>query len=237
VPLIAELTAGSPLFRRSGHPAPAARISRLGPAALAAACLFLLQPAVSPGGLLAQSQAKSSAEVDLGNSYRYYQLGRYADSIEAARAALKQRRDYAPAWNNIAAGYIGLGLWDDAITAAELSIRLQPGDNQIARNNLAWAKLNLETTPESYVSRSLGYFQHARYEQAIEAAREALRLRPDYAEAWNNIAASDNCLSRFADAIQAAERALRLKPDFELAKNNLALARSEQAKHAVGSTR
>ena len=179
--------------------------------------------------------AKPSAEVELGNSYRYYQLGRFADSIEAARAALKQRRDYAPAWNNIAASYIGLGLWDDAITAAEMSLHLQPDDNELARNNLAWAKLNLETTPESYVSRSLGYFQHARYEQAIEAAQEALRLRPDYPEAWNNIAASDNCLARFADAIIAAERALRLKPDFELARNNLALARSEQAKHAAGT--
>ena len=181
--------------------------------------------------------AKPSAEVDLGNSYRYYQLGRYADSIEAARAALKQRRDYAPAWNNIAAGYIGLGLWDDAITAAEMSLRLQPKDNELAQNNLAWAKLNLETTPESYVSRSLRYFQLAKYEQAIEAAQEALRLRPDYAEAWNNIAASDNCLSRFADAIQAAEHAVKLKPDFELAKNNLALARAEQAKLSAGPAR
>jgi tetratricopeptide (TPR) repeat protein len=181
--------------------------------------------------------AKPSAEVDLGNSYRYYQLGRFADSVEAARAALKQRRDYAPAWNNIAAGYIGLALWDDAITAAEMSLRLQPEDNEIARNNLAWAKVNLETTPESYVLRSLGYFQHARYEQAIEAAQEALRLRPDYAEAWNNIAASDNCLSRFSDAIHAAEQALRFKPDFELAKNNLALARNEQAKHAMSTAR
>jgi protein O-mannosyl-transferase len=205
-------------------------------------CVLILLNTAWVSSLAAQSpstnvSAKASAEVYLGNSYRYYQLGRFADSIEAARAALKQRRDYAPAWNNIAASYIGLGLWDDAITAAELSIRLQPDDNELARNNLAWAKLNLETSPESYVARSLGYFQHGRYEQAIEAAQAALNLRPEYAEAWNNIAAADNCLSRFADAIQAAEHAVRLKPDFELAKNNLALARFEQAKQAPGRPR
>ena len=53
-----------------------------------------------------------------------------------------------------------------------------------------------------------------------EAAQEALRLRPDCAKAWNNIAASDNCLSRFDDAIQAAEHALRLRFDFELARSS-----------------
>jgi len=94
--------------------------------------ILILAGTAGAFGLSAQP-AKPSAEVALGNSYRYYQLGRFADSIEAARAALKLRRDYAPAWNNIAAGYIGLGLWDDAITAAEMSLRLQPKDNDLAQ--------------------------------------------------------------------------------------------------------
>jgi len=180
---------------------------------------------------------RPSAEVYLGNSYRFYQLGRFADSIDAARAALKQRRDYGLAWNNIAASYIGLSLWEDAIAAAEESIRVQPDDNELARNNLAWAKLNLETTPESYLARSLQYFQHGRFEDTITAAQTALSLRPDYAEAWNNIGAAYNSMSRWADAIQACEQAIRLKPDFPLAKNNLALAKAEQAKQLSGGAR
>jgi tetratricopeptide (TPR) repeat protein len=177
-----------------------------------------------------------SAEIYLANSYRYYQLGRFSDSINAAREALKRRRDYVPAWNNIAASFIGLNLWQDAIAAAEESIRLQP-DNELARNNLAWAQLNLETTPESFLARSFLYFQHGRFEETIMAARAALNLRPDYAEAWNNIAAAYNSMSRWANAIQACEQAIRLKPDFPIAKNNLTLASAAQAKQMSGGAR
>jgi superkiller protein 3 len=174
-----------------------------------------------------------SPESYLGDSYRCFQAGRFADSIAAARAALRLRPDYAPAWNNIAASYLELELWDDAIRAAEESLRPQP-DDKLARNNLAWAKLNLETTPESYLARSFRYFRNGRFEQSIAAAREALNLRPGYAEAWNNIGASYNSISRWADAIQACEQAIRLNPDFSLAQNNLIVAKTEQAKQLSG---
>jgi protein O-mannosyl-transferase len=53
----------------------------------------------------------------------------------------------------------------------------------------------------------------------------AISLRPLYAEAWNNIAAASNAMSRWDDGIHAAEEAIRLKPDYQLARNNLAWAR------------
>jgi tetratricopeptide (TPR) repeat protein len=182
------------------------------------------------------AQPPPSPESYLGNSYYYYQLGRFSDSVNAAREALKLRRDYAPAWNNIAASFIGLNLWEDAIAAAEESIRLQP-DNELARNNLAWAQLNLETTPESFLTRSFQYFQRGRFNETIMAARAALKMRPDYAEAWNNIAAAYNSMSRWANAIQACEQAIRLKPDFPVAKNNLTLAKAKLAKQMSGGGR
>ena len=55
--------------------------------------------------------------------------------------------------------------------------------------------------------------------------RMAISLRPLYAEAWNNIAAASNAMSRWDDGIHAAEEAIRLKPDYQLARNNLAWAR------------
>jgi tetratricopeptide (TPR) repeat protein len=174
--------------------------------------------------------AAASAEVEFGNSFRLYQLGRYEDSIDAARAAIKQRHDYAPAWNNIAAADLALGKWTEAAEAASESIRLQPGDNDLARNNLALAKLCLSNTPEGYVARSQFYFGKGRYDDTIQSAQAALNLRPDYPEAWNNLAAAYNCLSRWADAIHAAQRAVELSPHFDLAKNNLALAERELKK-------
>ena len=63
---------------------------------------------------------------------------------------------------------------------------------------------------------------------SIDAARQALKLNPNYAEAYNNIAAAENALGHYSEGIRAAHEALRRKPDFALARNNLAWAESQQ---------
>ena len=79
-------------------------------------------------------------------------------------------------------------------------------------------------TPESYLARSLQLYRDERYAEAIAACRAALELRPNYAEAWNNIGAAYNKLGCYEEAAAACEQALRYKPDFELARNNLRFA-------------
>ena len=59
----------------------------------------------------------------------------------------------------------------------------------------------------------------------MDGCRAALELRPNYAEAWNNICAAYNKLGRYEEAAAACEQALRYKPDLELARNNLQYAR------------
>ena len=66
------------------------------------------------------------------------------------------------------------------------------------------------------------------YLEAIGAAQTALYLKPDYAEAYNNIGAAYASLRIWDPAIQAAQQALRLRPDFPLAKNNLAWALAQK---------
>lgn len=89
-------------------------------------------------------------------------------------------------------------------------------------------------TPENFLNLSLQYCQTGRFRECISAAQEALRLRPDYAEAYNNIAVGYYSLKEWDPAIQAARQAIRLKPDFELAKNNLLYA-LDQKRLASGS--
>ncbi|MBK9170253.1 MAG: tetratricopeptide repeat protein [Bryobacterales bacterium] len=79
-----------------------------------------------------------SADDHLALSLLYYRAGRFEDSIETARRALRQRPDYAAAYNNLAAGLNALERWDEGIAAAREAVRLDP-TNQLARNNLAWA--------------------------------------------------------------------------------------------------
>jgi tetratricopeptide (TPR) repeat protein len=67
-----------------------------------------------------------------------YRAGRFQDSISAANDALRLTPGSADAYNNIAAGYAGMKMWDEAIRAAGEALRLNPGF-QPARNNLVWA--------------------------------------------------------------------------------------------------
>jgi tetratricopeptide (TPR) repeat protein len=88
-------------------------------------------------------------------------------------------------------------------------------------------------SPEDWVTASLTLYQQGKYEEAIKAAREALKLRPGYAIPWNNIAASYNQMKRWDEGIRAAQEAIRLDPNFQLAKNNLAWSLSQKEKQTA----
>ncbi len=85
-------------------------------------------------------------------------------------------------------------------------------------------------TADAYVSQSLAFYQAGKYPECIAAAQAALKLRPAYPEAWNNIGAAWNSMSQWDKGIAAELEALRLKPDFQLARNNLAWAESQKQK-------
>jgi protein O-mannosyl-transferase len=78
-----------------------------------------------------------------------------------------------------------------------------------------------QQTPENYLTLSLRYYEAHQYEKSIEAARESLKMKPDYALAYNNICAALNNLGRYDEGIKACQEALRIDPDFQLAKGNL----------------
>jgi tetratricopeptide (TPR) repeat protein len=87
-----------------------------------------------------------------------------------------------------------------------------------------------ERTPEYYLALSSNYYNRGQYEECVGAALDALRLKPDYDLAYNNICAAYNKLKQWDRAIEAGEKAVRLNPNNQLAKNNLAWAKSEKMK-------
>lgn len=85
----------------------------------------------------------------------------------------------------------------------------------------------------AWLNVSFEAFNQGRFGDSIDAARQALTLNSNYAEAHNNVAAAHAALARWDEAIHAARQAISLKPDFQLAKNNLAWATTEKAKAGV----
>jgi Flp pilus assembly protein TadD len=88
-------------------------------------------------------------------------------------------------------------------------------------------------TPEALLQVSHQFFQAGQYEESIAAAKKALELRPEWAEAYNNIAAANNALHRWNEGIWAAMQAVRIKPDYQLARNNLAWGMTQKTRSQV----
>ena len=180
--------------------------------------------------------AARTADDWINASLYQYRKGDYAGCIASAKQALKLKPDSALAYNNIGAAYAGLREWDLAIANERESLRIDPGF-AVASNNLASytnekaGKSSNSTAPmtaDDWLNASLRDNQAGQYEKSIDDARQALRLRPDYAQAYNNIAAAYNSMHNWDEAITAAEAAVRLKPDFQLARNNLAWALAQK---------
>ncbi len=120
------------------------------------------------------------------------------------------------------------GQLPEALAALDRSIALNPAD-PAPRESLAQVRARqAPASPEQHLADSLAYYQLGSFVDCIRAAQEALRLRPDYAEAYNNVAAGYQSMGRWDEAIAAAEHALRLKPDLQIARNNLQYARARK---------
>ena len=89
----------------------------------------------------------------------------------------------------------------------------------------------------SFINYSrLGHCQYLqRYEEAEEEYREAVRIKPDYAEAHYNLGILLSDLKRFREAERECKEAVRINPDFAEAHGNLGflysiLEKTEEAK-------
>jgi Flp pilus assembly protein TadD len=68
--------------------------------------------------------------------------------------------------------------------------------------------------------------QFQRYDEAISNLHEAVRIKPDYAEAWTNLGNALFQTRRFPEAADAFAKALSINPNLEPAQRGLQAARS-----------
>lgn len=186
-----------------------------------------------------QASNNPTAENYLALSLEFYLAERYEKCIEAAQEALKIKPDYAEAYNNICTAYNQLGEYAEAEKACKRALEINPG-YELAKNNLLQSQalaaemskvlsdIKRSPTPEGYLNLSLVYYNKKQYEKSIEAATEALRLKPNYDLAYNNICTAYNMLKQWDKAIEAGKKALEINPKNELARNNLLEAVKQQ---------
>ncbi len=71
------------------------------------------------------------------------------------------------------------------------------------------------------LNQSLQSYNQGDFNECIRLNKEALKIKPDFSQAWNNICASYNSMKMWKEACDACNEALKIQPDFPLAKNNL----------------
>lgn len=168
----------------------------------------------------------ASAHSDLGTALA--KSGRVAEAIPEYQAALRLNPDSAIVHNNFANALQEMGRVPEAVTEYQLALRLNP-DYPDARKNLAIA-LRAPAPESAEVHYSLGVdLSHAgRLAEAIGQFDAALRLRPEYAEAQNNLGvALSQIPARASEALAHFQAAVKLNPDYADARFNLGVALSQ----------
>jgi Flp pilus assembly protein TadD len=177
------------------------------------------------------------------NPHAYYarwlvQQGRAVDAISHLQRAIALSPGDLFARRLLLDAYAKAGRAAEMKALAGETLALAPGDPETKRylDDRGEAVLpqpqgarGVETA-ESLLDASLRLYRAGNFQGSIDAARSAIALKPDYAEAYNNIAASFASLRRWDEAIEAAREALRLRPDFLLARNNLRWAEAGKQK-------
>ena len=168
-----------------------------------------------------------------GEPIAYYNLGTLylrRNALPEARRYLEQavklRSSYAEAWNNLGMVAAQQGQEDEAIKNFQQSLALRP--------TYATALLNLGN-----LLRRKGVFAEAQklLEQAVEVApndrqdqlqrasdylEKAVALRPDYADALNNLGVLRVRQEQYSEARQKFETCIKVAPKFDQAYLNLA---------------
>jgi tetratricopeptide (TPR) repeat protein len=165
---------------------------------------------------------------------------RAEEAIPHLEAALALAPGHQPGRRALLEILVETGDLERAAAIAEETLRRAPADLGAARvldgirrgrpraellALVAWAP----GTPEYFLELSLAHYRQGEFRACIDAAREALRLRPGYALAYNNICSAYIELGDLDKAIEAGEKAVALDPGNERARNNLAWARRREA--------
>jgi tetratricopeptide (TPR) repeat protein len=131
--------------------------------------------------------------------------------------------------------------WAKLKQFATETLRLLPDDPdgqrslQVAQTGLdqvpkAETQATKEPTVNNYLALSVLYYQAQRYEDCIKAAREALKVNPNQAEAYANMASAYHAMGKLDETIAALREEVRLNPNLPSAKNNLEIELAVKAK-------
>jgi tetratricopeptide (TPR) repeat protein len=140
-------------------------------------------------------------------------LGRHNDAIEASKKAVSIRPS-AESYFNIGLANYYLKQYREAEAAYRQSIKIDPYN-----------------AADAYYASGLNYRDWGQFEDEVASYKNAIRLRPDYAAAYDRLGQRYLQMKRFGEAIEAFKQLVMLKPGDANAQNALGEAYSAAGKN------
>jgi TolB-like protein/cytochrome c-type biogenesis protein CcmH/NrfG len=158
---------------------------------------------------MAERTALAAIQADSEDAWAHYSLGafylitrRFDDSLAEFELALRLNPNFAQAQNYYAAALGFCGRWQEAVEAAHRAIRLSPRDPALAL---------------CYGSTCMAHFMGRNYEEAMQDARTAIRLKSDYAGAHRVLTSAAGMSGDSEAAATALAELRRAQPGISVA--------------------
>lgn len=170
-----------------------------------------------------------------------YNQKRYSEAIPMLEKCVEIAPANLGGRNALMRAYNDSGEWDKLNTLAQSTLQIMPNNEdakqylEASKNRKGKLEIMAEDakkapTAQKYFDLCLLYYNAGRYQECVNAGLEAVKLKPDYADAYNNLCSAYTLLKEYDKAIEACNKAIAIKPDFQLAKNNLADAINKRDK-------
>ena len=103
-----------------------------------------------------------------------------------------------------------------SVPAAPIPARVMPGKSRES------AKIAARDSAEREFSRAASYERTNMFKEAIEAYKQAVKLKPDYVDAYMQLGLDYYRIGRYSDAVEAYKQAVKINPNDQAAYNKLA---------------
>jgi tetratricopeptide (TPR) repeat protein len=151
-----------------------------------------------------------------------------AEAIEQLNAALRLDPTHAEAEVNLALAWAAIQQPAEAVAHAARALELAPQDEERLRGMLGAA-----VVAEAHSSLGTGLAAGGDFRAAAKHYTAAVRLRPDFDRAFNNLGVMMMKLGETERAIHDFEEAVRLRPDYDEARANLERAQKIRAEQSA----
>ena len=158
---------------------------------------------------IAERTALAAIRADSEDAWAHYALGafylitrRFDDSLSEFELALRLNPNFSQAQNYYGSALLFSGRWEEGAEAARRAIRLSPRDPALALY---------------YGSACMAQYIGRNYEEALQLARTAVRLRNDFASAHRVLTAAAGMAASPEVAAAALQELRRAQPNISLA--------------------